>query len=73
MSGKFDHGPHQIFRIIYANGKSEEIKAHQALAPHTYSDLILFHGEFNDKWQLVLALEPRQVKEIRNLSTGEVV
>lgn len=80
----YDHGPLKSFEIVWANGHTETVKAHQVLMPTgdlfgglfgdtrtKHQDFIKFHGEINGRWQLVLAVRPELIHSIRDKATEE--
>lgn len=81
----FDYGPLRDYELVWSNGHTETVKAHQVTMPrpdlsgmfggpvtktHEY---ITFHGEIEGKWRLVLAAKPEDIRSIRDKATEEVL
>lgn len=83
MSAEFDHGPLVEYEITWKNGHVERVLAHQCLIPSDALSMfgpppkgtprVMFHGEFDGRWQLVLAIPESEVSTVRNVSRTEVL
>ena len=68
------------YQIIWKSGYVEEIQAHQvttrggpsflAPSPLDKPEVVMFHGEFDGRWQLVLSAPMDDISTIRNLSVA---
>lgn len=89
MSKDYDRGPIQTYEIVWKSGHIETIQAHQvttAGATHevmgamlgvtTKTDRdprIVFHGELDGQWLLVLSALERDISTVRLLPVSEQV
>ena len=72
-----ERGPIQRFEVVWQNGHTEVIEAHQV----SYSgggilfadkpEVIQFHGEFDGVWTLVLRVRGDDLQSVRNLTQTE--
>lgn len=79
-----EYGPVERYEVVWNNGRKEVVLAHQCLLPQGSFGLsgggrpnIDFHAEIWGNWGLVLSVNPKEVKYVRNLDRcpdpGEVV
>lgn len=76
-----DYGPLQSFEITWTGGHVERIRAHQVTQPGNAAILfgaepagesvIEFHGWFDGHWRLVLRVQAKEIRIVRNLSVTE--
>jgi len=62
------------------SGHVETIRAHQVIMPSRFAfapdqpgdDRIMFHGEINGRWMLILAAHSADIRTVRNVTVTEV-
>lgn len=74
-----DRGPISTYQVIWKSGHVEEIQAHQVMWPDHASSLfggapaknprVMFHGEINGQWQLVLAAPEDDITSVRLMTS----
>lgn len=79
----FERGPLISYELVWTNGHSEVIKAHQVILPQPdfglfgtrvrTQDFIHFHGEINGHWRLILTVRADDIASVRDKSTEEVM
>jgi hypothetical protein len=72
-----DRGALETFEITWSSGHVEAIQAHQVTWPgNTFGEshrpqLIVFHGEFDGQWTLVLSALEADIVRVRNVTRTE--
>lgn len=76
-----ERGPLQTFEITWSTGHVETIQAHQVHWPDNTLGLfgekpsenprVMFHGEFDGHWTLVLVAFEADITRIRNVTVTE--
>jgi hypothetical protein len=75
-----DRGPASEYEVVWKNGHSERLKAHQVSWPGrmplqvgTESNTIQFHAEVDGRWQLILSAPEDEISIVRNVTHTEEV
>lgn len=79
MTTTNDRGPLQSYEVTWRSGHIETIRAHQVIMPSRFSFLpgekqdnrVMFHGEIEGRWMLVLAADADEILTIRNVTVTE--
>lgn len=75
-----DHGPLHEYQVIWKSGHVETIRAHQVLLPppallfmgdRDEPRRVIFHGEIDGHWRLILDAAYDDITSIRNLDASE--
>lgn len=75
MSEKYEYGPISTYQVIWKSGHVEEVQAHQVIWPDgglfsapVKNSRVMFHGEIDGRWRLVLAVPADDVLSVRLLT-----
>lgn len=80
MSADFDYGPLRTYQVTYKSGHIEQHQGHQVLLPNPIElppifgvqtkkrDLITIHGDFDNRWRLVLAVREDLVESVKDVT-----
>ena len=81
MSALYDHGPLRAYEVTWQSGHVETIWAHQCILPMAGNPFlrddaddsprrVMFHGEIDGRWQLILAAPEAEIVTVRNLAAA---
>jgi hypothetical protein len=84
VSETYDYGPIQAYEVVWASGHVERIQAHQVTLPPDVPIFgspveargprrIMFHGQIDGKWQLVLSALEEDIRSIRLVTVDEPI
>ncbi len=77
----FERGPLLTYEVTWTSGHIETIQAHQCIMPNrlpfdpppTTPERVMFHGEIDGHWQLLLAAPEADIQTVRNVTTREAL
>lgn len=72
----YDRGPLLAWEVVWRDGRTETVWAHQCLTPNILSvhggtaPRVQFHGEVDGRWNLILAADDEEIVAVRNVAAA---